>query len=137
MIALDPRTGAETTLFPLEPFWVDRPLGRAVYVSDDGGPALLHGRTELVRRAFPAGNVVWTLPLGPEDGPGSVTVVDLDAHAGVLHSLCTDGTLLSVDAADGTVLDRRLLPPHGPLSVHAAPDGTVLVGTAAGRILRY
>ncbi|MEU3746564.1 MULTISPECIES: hypothetical protein [Streptomyces] len=135
VIALDPRSGAETTLFPLEPFWVDRPLGRAVYVSDTGGPALLHGRTELVRRTFPAGDVVWTLPLGPETE--ATTVVDLDAHAGILHALCTDGTLLSVAAADGTVLDRRPLPPYGPLSVHAAPDGTVLVGTAAGRILRY
>ncbi|GEB56474.1 PQQ-binding-like beta-propeller repeat protein [Streptomyces gardneri] len=139
VIALDPRSGAETTLFPLEPFRVDRPLGRAVYVSDAGGPALLHGWTELVRRAFPAGDVVWTLPLGSEaeGSPKSLTVVDLDAHGGVLHALCTDGTLLSVDAADGTVLDRRPLPPYGPLSVHAAPDGTVLVGTAAGRILRY
>ncbi|MFE1903608.1 hypothetical protein ACFW96_08060 [Streptomyces gardneri] len=139
VIALDPRSGAETTLFPLEPFRVDRPLGRAVYVSDAGGPALLHGWTELVRRTFPAGDVVWTLPLGSEaeGSPTSLTVVDLDAHAGVLHALCTDGTLLSVDAADGTVLDRRLLPPYGPVSLHAAPDGTVLVGTSAGRILRY
>ncbi|MEU7071034.1 hypothetical protein AB0B30_21195 [Streptomyces narbonensis] len=145
VIALDPHTGAETTLFALEPFWVDRPLGRAVYVSDADGPALLHGRTELVRRTFPAGDVVWTLPLSSEDGSSSrsgsgsrsLTVVDLDAYAGVLHALCTDGTLLSVDAADGIVVDRRLLPPYGPLSVHAAPDGTVLVGTAAGRILRY
>ncbi|MFC9704369.1 PQQ-binding-like beta-propeller repeat protein [Streptomyces sp. NPDC056943] len=133
VIALDPHSGAETTLFQLEPFRVDRPLGRAVYVSDTGGPALLHGRTELVRRTFPAGDVVWTLPLDSETS----TVVDLDAHAGVLHALCTDGTLLSVDAADGTVLDRRALPPYGPLSVHAAPDGTVLVGTSAGQILRY
>ncbi|MFD8975116.1 hypothetical protein [Streptomyces sp. NPDC059593] len=132
VIALDPRTAAETTLFPLEPFMVDRPLGRAVYVSDSAGPALLHGRTELVRRTFPAGEVVWTRPL---DGEAS-EVVDLDAHAGVLHALCTDGVLLSVDAADGTVLDRRALPPYGPISVHAAPDGTVLVGTSAGQILR-
>ncbi|MFI9744774.1 hypothetical protein [Streptomyces sp. NPDC052494] len=133
VIALDPRTAAETTLFPVDPFMVDRPLGRAVYVSDSAGPALLHGRTELVRRTFPAGEVVWTRPL---DGEAS-EVVDVDAHAGVLHALCTDGTLLSVDTADGTVLDRRALPPYGPLSVHAAPDGTVLVGTAAGQILRY
>ncbi|MFF8838489.1 hypothetical protein [Streptomyces sp. NPDC015130] len=139
VIALDPRSGAETPLFPLEPFRVDRPLGRVVYVSDAAGPALLHGWTQLVRRTFPAGDVVWTLPLdsGAEDPAGSTTVVDLDAHAGVLHALCTDGTLLSVDAADGTLLDRRLLPPYGPVSVHAAPDGTVLVGTTAGRILRY
>ncbi|MGW6389292.1 hypothetical protein ACWFR1_02055 [Streptomyces sp. NPDC055103] len=130
VIALDPRSGAETTLFPLEPFRVDRPLGRAVYVSDSAGPALLHGRTELVRRAFPAGDVVWTTPLDAE-------LVDLDAHDGVLHALCADGTLISADTADGTVLDRRALPPYGPLSVHAAPDGTVLVGTSAGRILRY
>ncbi|MFI9213387.1 hypothetical protein ACIGW7_35305 [Streptomyces sp. NPDC053253] len=133
VIALDPRTAAETTLFPVDPFMVDRPLGRAVYVSDSAGPALLHGRTELVRRTFPAGEVVWTRPL---DGEAS-ELVDVDAHAGVLHALCTDGTLLSVDTADGTVLDRRALPPYGPLSVHAAPDGTVLVGTAAGQILRY
>ncbi|MFE1551305.1 hypothetical protein [Streptomyces sp. NPDC058718] len=130
VIALDPRSAAETTLFSLESFMVDHPLGRAVYVSDSAGPALLHGRTELVRRTFPAGDVVWTTPLDSE-------VVDLDAHAGVLHALCTDGILLSVDAADGTVLDRRALPPYGPLSVHAAPDGTVLVGTSAGQILRY
>ncbi|RSS55017.1 hypothetical protein [Streptomyces sp. WAC01280] len=133
VISLDPRTAAETTLFPVDPFMVDRPLGRAVYVSDSAGPALLHGRTELVRRTFPAGEVVWTRPL---DGEAS-ELVDVDAHAGVLHALCTDGTLLSVDTADGTVLDRRALPPYGPLSVHAAPDGTVLVGTAAGQILRY
>ncbi|MER5711860.1 hypothetical protein [Streptomyces sp. NPDC002122] len=133
VIALDPRTAAETTLFPVDPFMLDRPLGRAVYVSDSAGPALLHGRTELVRRTFPAGEVVWTRPL---DGEAS-ELVDVDAHAGVLHALCTDGTLLSVDTADGTVLDRRALPPYGPLSVHAAPDGTVLVGTAAGQILRY
>ncbi|MFE2555300.1 hypothetical protein ACFXGT_04585 [Streptomyces sp. NPDC059352] len=130
VIALDPRSAAETTLFTLEPFRVDHPLGRAVYVSDAAGPALLHGRTELVRRTFPAGEVVWNRPLECE-------VVDLDAHAGVLHVLCTDGALLSVDAADGTVLDRRPLPPYGPVSVHAAPDGTVIVGTTAGQILRY
>ncbi|MEU7515895.1 hypothetical protein AB0B13_28385 [Streptomyces sp. NPDC042898] len=133
VIALDPRTAAETALFPVDPFMLDRPLGRAVYVSDSAGPALLHGRTELVRRTFPAGEVVWTRPL---DGEAS-ELVDVDAHAGVLHALCTDGTLLSVDTADGTVLDRRALPPYGPLSVHAAPDGTVLVGTAAGQVLRY
>ncbi|KQX10375.1 hypothetical protein ASC82_22055 [Streptomyces sp. Root431] len=130
VIALDPVTTAETVLFALEPFMVDRPLGRAVYVSDSAGPSLLHGRTELVRRTFPAGDVVWTVPTDS-------TIVDLDAHAGVLHALCADGTLLSVDTADGTVLDRRTLPPYGPLSVHAAPDGSVLVGTAAGQILRY
>ncbi|WP_329621677.1 hypothetical protein OG357_15230 [Streptomyces sp. NBC_01255] len=130
VIALDPVTTAETVLFALEPFMVDRPLGRAVYVSDSAGPALLHGRTELVRRTFPAGDVTWTVPTDS-------TIVDLDAHAGVLHAVCTDGTLLSVDTADGTVLDRRPLPPYGPLSVHAAPDGTVLVGTTAGQILRY
>ncbi|MFD3660163.1 hypothetical protein ACFWVF_06090 [Streptomyces sp. NPDC058659] len=130
VIALDPRSAAETTLFSLDAFRVDHPLGRAVYVSDSAGPALLHGRTELVRRTFPAGDVTWTTPLDSE-------VVDLDAHEGVLHALCSDGTLLSVDTADGTVLDRRPLPPYGPLSVHAAPDGTVLVGTSAGQILRY
>ncbi|MFB7592661.1 hypothetical protein [Streptomyces sp. NPDC056169] len=130
VIAFDPVTTAETVLFPLEPFMVDRPLGRAVYVSDSAGPALLHGRTELVRRTFPAGGVTWTTPLDSE-------VFALDAHEGVLHALCVDGTLLSVDTTDGTVLDRRALPPYGPVSVHAAPDGTVLVGTTAGQILRY
>ncbi|MFI6419900.1 hypothetical protein ACIBG6_21190 [Streptomyces sp. NPDC050842] len=130
VIALDPVSAAETVLFSPDALRVDHPLGRAVYVSDSAGPALLHGRTELVRRTFPAGDVVWTTPLDSE-------VVDLDAHAGVLHTLCADGTLLSVDPADGTVLDRRTLPPYGPLSVHAAPDGTVIVGTSAGQILRY
>ncbi|MET9675231.1 hypothetical protein ABZY68_19355 [Streptomyces sp. NPDC006482] len=130
VIALDPRSAAETVLFALDPFRVDHPLGRAVYVSDAAGPALLHGRTELVRRTFPAGEVVWTRPLDSE-------VIAVDAHEDVLHALCTDGTLLSVDTADGTLLDRRALPPYGPLSLHAAPDGTVLVGTSAGQILRY
>ncbi|MET9432886.1 hypothetical protein [Streptomyces sp. NPDC006551] len=111
-------------------FTVDAPLGRAVYVADAAGPALLHGETELVRRAFPAGDVLWSRPLHTE-------VLDLDAHAGVVHALCADDTLVSVDTTDGTVLGRRPLPPYGPLSLHAAPDGTVIVGTSAGQILRY
>ncbi|MBT2441520.1 hypothetical protein J7E93_15635 [Streptomyces sp. ISL-36] len=125
VIALDPGSTAETVLFS-----ADTPLGRAVYTTDAAGPALLHGRTELVRRAFPAGEVVWSRPLGS-------AVVDLDAHAGVLHAVCADDTLVSVDTADGTVLDRRPLPPYGACSLHVSPDGTVLIGTAAGQILRY
>ncbi|MEV6732980.1 MULTISPECIES: hypothetical protein [unclassified Streptomyces] len=108
---------------------VDAPLGRVVYASDAVGTALLHGRTELVRRAFPSGEALWHRPLESE-------VIDLDTHAGVLHALCADDTLVSVDAADGAVLHRHPLPPYVPLSLHAAPDGTVLIGTAAGQILR-
>ncbi|GGS69471.1 hypothetical protein GCM10010222_07910 [Streptomyces tanashiensis] len=125
VLALDPRTAAETLLFATE-----APLGKAVYVSDAAGPALLHGQQGLVRRTFPGGDVVWRRPL-------DAVVAALDAHGGVLHAACEDGTLVSVDTADGTVLDRRPLPPYGTLSLHAAPDGTVLVGTQAGRILRY
>ncbi|MEU9998288.1 PQQ-binding-like beta-propeller repeat protein [Streptomyces sp. NPDC050848] len=125
VIALDPRTTAETTLFS-----VDAPLGRAVYTTDAAGAALLHGTKELVRRAFPTGEVVWTRPVDAE-------VLALDAYDGVLHALCADNTLVSADTATGTVLGRRELPPYGPLSLHVTPDGTVLVGTAAGQILRY
>ncbi|WP_329124608.1 hypothetical protein [Streptomyces sp. NBC_01353] len=124
VIALDPTGTVETVLFT-----VDAPLGRAVYTDDAAGPTLLHGRTELVRRAFPSGKVLWSRPLDSE-------VIDLDTHAGVLYALCADDTLVSCDTADGTVLGRRALPPYGPLSLHAAPDGTILVGTAAGQILR-
>ncbi|MEU9086218.1 PQQ-binding-like beta-propeller repeat protein [Streptomyces sp. NPDC048357] len=124
VVALAPDGAAESVLFT-----VDAPLGRAVYASDAAGPALLHGRTELVRRAFPSGEVLWSRPLESE-------VIDLDTHAGVLYALCADGSLVCVDAADGALLHRRPLPPYGPLSLHAAPDGTVLVGTAAGQILR-
>ncbi|MEU2231436.1 hypothetical protein [Streptomyces vietnamensis] len=125
VIALDPRSAAETTLFT-----ADAPLGKAVYVSDAAGPALLHGERELVRRTFPAGEVVWRRPL-------DAAVTALDAHDGVLHALCADDSLVSIGTADGTVLDRRPLPAYGPCSLHVAPDGTVLVGTSAGRILRY
>ncbi|MFB7368293.1 hypothetical protein ACFC0D_00355 [Streptomyces sp. NPDC056222] len=124
VIALDPTGTIETALFT-----VDAPLGRAVYTDDAAGPALLHGRTELVRRAFPSGEILWSRPLDSE-------VKDLDTHAGALYALCLDGTLVSCDTADGTFLGRRALPPYGPLSLHAAPDGTILVGTAAGQILR-
>ncbi|MGW8766428.1 hypothetical protein ACWGN5_28470 [Streptomyces sp. NPDC055815] len=125
VIAVDPRTAAETPLFT-----TDAPLGRAVYVSDAIGPALVHGGSELIRRTFPAGDVGWRRPL-------DAVVTALDAHDGVLHALCADDTLVSVDSADGTVLDRRTLPSYGLLSLRVAPDGTVLVGTCAGRILRY
>ncbi|MFD4866813.1 PQQ-binding-like beta-propeller repeat protein [Streptomyces sp. NPDC058412] len=124
VVALAPDGGAEGVLFT-----VDAPHGRAVYASDGAGPALFHGRTELVRRVFPSGEVLWSRPLESE-------VIDLDAHAGVLYALCADGNLVCVDAADGSVIHRHPLPPYGPLSLHAAPDGTVLVGTAAGQILR-
>lgn len=124
VIALDPTGTVETVLFT-----VDAPLGRAVYTEDFAGRALLHGRTELVRRAFPSGKVLWSRPLDSE-------VIDLDTHDGALHALCADGILVSCDAADGAFLGRRALPPYGPLSLHAAPNGTVLVGTAAGQILR-
>ncbi|MFE9910763.1 PQQ-binding-like beta-propeller repeat protein [Streptomyces clavifer] len=123
VVALAP-DAHETMLFS-----VDAPLGRVVYVSDAAGAALLHGRTELVRRGFPSGEVLWSRPLESE-------VIDLDSHAGILYALCADGSLVSVDAADGTVLHRRPLPPYGWLSLHVAPDGTALVGTTAGQILR-
>ncbi|MEU9705177.1 PQQ-binding-like beta-propeller repeat protein [Streptomyces sp. NPDC047981] len=125
VVALDPRTTAETTLHS-----VDAPLGPAVHTVDAEGPALLHGRKELVRRAHPTGEIAWTRPLESE-------VVALDAHDGILHALCADDTLVSVATTDGTVLAHRPLPPYGLLSLHAAPDGTVLIGTSAGRILRY
>ncbi|MFE9636854.1 PQQ-binding-like beta-propeller repeat protein [Streptomyces sp. NPDC006463] len=125
VVALAPDGAAETVLFT-----VDAPLGRVVYASDATGTALLHGQSELVRRAFPSGEVLWSRPL-------QSAVFDLDVHAGVLHALCADGSLVSVDAADGAVLHRRPLPPYQPVSLHAAPDGTILVGTTAGQILRY
>ncbi|MEU8679426.1 hypothetical protein [Streptomyces sp. NPDC048560] len=109
---------------------VDAPLGRVVYASDAAGAALLHGRTELVRRSFPSGEILRTRPLESE-------VIDLDSHDRVLHALCADGNLVSLDATDGTVLHRRPLPLYRPLCVYAAPDGTILVGTTAGQILRY
>ncbi|MFD9030915.1 hypothetical protein ACFVZW_07140 [Streptomyces sp. NPDC059567] len=124
VIALDPTGTVENVLFA-----VDAPLGRAVYADDTAGRALLHGRTELVRRAFPSGDVLWSRPLDSE-------VIDLDTHDGVLYALCADDTLVSCDTADGAVIGRCTLPRYGPLSLHAAPDGTVLVGTAAGQILR-
>ncbi|MFD4029677.1 PQQ-binding-like beta-propeller repeat protein [Streptomyces sp. NPDC058637] len=124
VVALGPDGAVETLLFS-----VDAPLGRVVYVSDAVGAALLHGHREVVRRRFPSGEAVWRKPLESE-------VVDLDAHAGVLHALCADGGLVSLDAADGTVLHRRPLPPYQPLCLHAAPDGTILVGTTSGQILR-
>ncbi|MEV7564589.1 hypothetical protein [Streptomyces tanashiensis] len=125
VFALDPRTAAETPLFATE-----APLGVAVYVDDASGPALLHGQEGLLRRRFPTGDVVWHRPL-------DAVVTALDAHDDVAHALCADSTLVSVDTADGTVLERRTLPPYGLCSLGVAPDGTVLVGTAAGRILRY
>ncbi|WP_328923775.1 PQQ-like beta-propeller repeat protein [Streptomyces sp. NBC_00190] len=125
VVALASDGAAETVLFT-----VDAPLGRVVYVSDAAGTALLHGQSELVRRAFPSGEVQWSRPL-------EAAVSALDTHAGVLHALCADNSLVSLDAADGTVLHRRTLPPYQPLSLHAAPDGTILVGTTAGQILRF
>ncbi|MFI8999580.1 hypothetical protein [Streptomyces sp. NPDC053541] len=125
VVALDPRSGAERRLFT-----ADEALYRAVYVSDAAGPGLVHTGGGLVRRTFPAGEVVWRRPL-------DAVVAALDARDGVVHALCEDDTLVSCDAADGTVLERRPLPPYGKLSLHAAPDGTVLVGTVAGQILRY
>ncbi|WP_405808640.1 hypothetical protein OG524_01255 [Streptomyces sp. NBC_01520] len=124
VVALAPDGAIETVLFS-----VDAPLGRVVYVSDGAGAALLHGHRELVRRRFPSGKVLWGRPLESE-------VIDLDSHAGVLHALCADDSLVSLDAADGTVLRRHPLPPYQPLSLYAAPDGTTLVGTTAGQILR-
>ncbi|MFB6861320.1 hypothetical protein ACFCZQ_08265 [Streptomyces virginiae] len=124
VVALAPDAATEAVLFS-----ADAPLGRAVHADDGTGAALFHGRTELVRRAFPSGAVQWNRPLESE-------VIGLDTHAGVLHALCADGTLVSVDTADGALVATRRLPPHGPLSLHAAPDGTVVVGTAAGQILR-
>ncbi|MFE5482283.1 hypothetical protein [Streptomyces sp. NPDC056527] len=125
VIALDPTGTVETVLFT-----VDAPLGRAVYADDTAGQALLHGRTELVRRAFPSGEVIWSRPLDSD-------VIDLDTHDGVLYALCADDTLVSCDTADGAVIGRRALPRYGPLSLHAGPDGTILVGTAAGQIMRF
>ncbi|BAU85500.1 hypothetical protein SLA_4616 [Streptomyces laurentii] len=125
VVALDPRSATERVLFT-----ADEPLGGTVYVSDTEGPALLHGRREVVRRSFPAGEVVWRRDLG-------AAATALDARDGVLHALCEDGTLVSLATADGALLDRRALPPYRALSLHAAPDGTVLVGTVAGQILRY
>ncbi|KOU35956.1 hypothetical protein ADK53_13490 [Streptomyces sp. WM6373] len=124
VVALAPDGVTEAVLFS-----VDAPLGRAVHADDGTGAALFHGRTELVRRAFPSGVVQWSRPLESE-------VIGLDTHAGVLHALCADGTLVSVDTPDGILLATRRLPPHGPLCLHAAPDGTVVVGTAAGQVLR-
>ncbi|MFG2591379.1 PQQ-binding-like beta-propeller repeat protein [Streptomyces sp. NPDC048438] len=124
VVSLAPDGAIGTALFS-----VDAPLGPAVYACDAAGAALLHGRTELVRRDFPSGEVRWSRPL--ESG-----VIDLDSHDGALHVLCADGSLVSLDAIDGTVLHRRPLPPYQPLSLHAAPDGTILVGTTAGQILR-
>ncbi|MFD8800069.1 outer membrane protein assembly factor BamB family protein [Streptomyces atroolivaceus] len=124
VVALAPDGAIESVLFS-----VDVPLGRVVYASDAAGAALLHGRTELVRRDFPSGEVLWSRPLESE-------VVDLDSRAGVLHVLCADDSLVSLDAVDGTVLHRRPLPPYQPLCLHAASDGTILVGTSAGQILR-
>ncbi|MEW2587349.1 hypothetical protein [Streptomyces virginiae] len=124
VVALAPDGATEALLFS-----ADAPLGPAVHADDATGAALFHGRTELVRRAFPSGVVQWSRPLESE-------VIGLDTHAGVLHALCADGTLVSVDTADGSLVATRRLPPHGPLTLHAAPDGTVFVGTAAGQILR-
>ncbi|MFI8364762.1 hypothetical protein ACIGD1_31975 [Streptomyces sp. NPDC085612] len=124
IVALAP-DGAETVLCAADP----APPARSVYVCDDRGPALLHGGTELRRRDLASGSILWTCPTGSP-------VIDLDAEAGVVHALCADGTLLRADAADGRLLARHRLPPYGPLSLYAAPGGTVLVGTAAGQILR-
>ncbi|MFF8264710.1 hypothetical protein [Streptomyces virginiae] len=124
VVALAPDGATETVLFS-----ADAPLGRAVHADDGTGAALYHGRAELVRRAFPSGGVQWSRPLESE-------VIGLDTHAGVLHALCADGTLVSVDTAEGALVATRRLPPHGPLSLHAAPDGGVVVGTAAGQVLR-
>ncbi|MFC9948554.1 outer membrane protein assembly factor BamB family protein [Streptomyces pratensis] len=124
VVALGPEGAIETV------FSVGVPLGRAVYASDAVGAALLHGHTEIVRRSFPSGEVLWNRPSESE-------VIDLDAQAGVLYVLCADDSVVSLDACDGTVLHRRPLPPYRPLALHAASDGTILVGTAAGQILRF
>ncbi|MGW6981999.1 hypothetical protein ACWGE1_21615 [Streptomyces sp. NPDC054932] len=125
VIVIDPSGAVRAVLFT-----VAAQLGRAVHTTDRAGAALLHGHKELVRRAFPTGEVLWSRPVESE-------VVDLDAHAGVLHALCADDTLLSLSTVDGTVLACRSLPSYRPLSLHVAPDGTVVVGTTAGQILRY
>ncbi|MEV6326480.1 hypothetical protein [Streptomyces sp. NPDC051909] len=128
VIALGPGPADSAVETPL--FTLDEPAIRAVYVSDSAGPALLTGWGGLVRQSFPAGEVVWRRRL-------DAVIAALDAHDGVVHALCADDTLVSFDATDGTVLARRTLPPYGNLSLHAAPDGSVLVGTLAGQILRY
>lgn len=110
----------------------------AVFVDDDLGPGLisLHeiSRRErrVQRRAFPTGRVVWDFDVGSE-------VTGLDADSGFLHVVTARRELITLNAQDGTVIQRKHIvfghAAYTPLCVTVAPNGDVLVGTAEGRIL--
>lgn len=112
--------------------------GPAVYVDDEAGPGIVHtctarDGTHLVRRAYPGGAVVWAHRFG-----GQVTGVDV--HGGLVHAVTGARELLTLRAADGTVVRRRTLSHGGhvytPTCLSAGPDGDLVIGTAEGRLIR-
>ncbi|MFD7812763.1 hypothetical protein ACFV6E_07410 [Streptomyces sp. NPDC059785] len=114
--------------------------GPAVHVDDDLGPGLVHtctarDGTHLVRRAYPDGAVVWAHRFGER-------ITAVDAQDGLVHAVLGDGTgeLLTLRAAEGTVVRRRTLPLGGhhyaPTCLSVAADGDLVIGTVEGRLIR-
>ncbi|MFZ3467854.1 PQQ-binding-like beta-propeller repeat protein [Streptomyces sp. 4.24] len=86
----------------------------------------------VVRRSLTDGAVRWRFR-------AEVPATALDTDGEVVHVAGADGTLLALDASDGSVRWRTELRVHGAatvaLSLAAAPGGGLLAGTADGRIL--
>lgn len=127
----------------LFPFAWDDSLGRhlrggpAVYVDDDAGPGLVHtctarDGTHLVRRAYPGGAVVWAHRFDAQ-------VTGVDVHGGLVHAVTGTCELLTLRAAEGTVVRRSKLSLNGhvytPTCLSAGPSGDLVIGTAEGRLI--
>ncbi|MEU9081236.1 PQQ-binding-like beta-propeller repeat protein [Streptomyces sp. NPDC048357] len=88
----------------------------------------------VVRRSLTDGSVLWRYRA---DSPATA----LDTDGELVHVARNDGTLVALDAADGSVRRRTELRVHGlptvalSLVVAPAPGGGLYAGTADGRIL--
>ncbi|MFG2298948.1 PQQ-binding-like beta-propeller repeat protein [Streptomyces sp. NPDC048603] len=97
------------------------------------GRGLQPGGAFVVRRSLTDGAVRW-------QHRADVPATALDTDGELVHVAWNDGTLVALDAADGSVRWRTELRVHGvptvALSLTVAPDGGLLAGTVDGRILR-
>lgn len=112
--------------------------GPAVYVDDAAGPGLVHTCTardgsHLVRRAYPGGAVVWAHRF-------EASIAGVDVHGGLVHAVTGARELLTLRAAEGTVVRRRTLALGGhvytPTCLSAGPDGDLVIGTVEGRLIK-
>ncbi|MEU9159840.1 PQQ-binding-like beta-propeller repeat protein [Streptomyces sp. NPDC048424] len=92
------------------------------------------GESYVVRRSLTDGSVLWRYRA---DAPATA----LDTDGELVHVARSDGTLVALDAAEGSVRRRTELRVHGlptvalSLVVAPVPGGGLYAGTADGRIL--